>query len=667
MTTTLNPKITTAGLAIAPSVQNPGISVTLTHVALGTGRYVPNGSEVALRAEVARYAITSGTNPSPRTVQVGLTITDLDATLRSPNGKGIGEVGFYAGNTLFAVWSQDAEPLFYKSAAFDIPMAYTLDVSSLPNNAVTVTVDVNKAGLDTLILSHEAKADPHPQYLTPAEGNAAYTPLAHAGAADPHTQYVLHTEGDAAYAPKSHVTDVDPHPQYLTPAEGNAAYAPLSHVGAADPHAQYVLHTEGDAAYAPKSHTTDVDPHPQYLTTAEGNAAYAPLSHVGAADPHAQYVLHTEGDAAYAPKSHTTDVDPHPQYLTPAEGNAAYAPLSHVGAADPHAQYVLRTVGDAAYAPIAHVGAADPHTQYVLHTEGDAAYAPKSHVSDIDPHPQYLTPAEGNAAYTPLAHANAANPHPQYMQRADTDTSYVRRGGGIGQLTNAVYMGWSGSNVKVTVDATDMGNVAFQGWVNQLFTDLIGAAPSTLNQINELAAALGSDPNFSVTMANSLAGKERKFDAGVRIAFANWSAPTGWTTVNDDTTNNRMMRVVNSNGSGAGGIHDPTVNNVVAAHTHGFSTGTESADHSHPVSDPGHAHGGGMLIGDLTYYGSGNTYVEEGQGSPNYPRVWPNTAYTGVTVGGISANHTHSGSTDNGSSQTSWQPRYLNIIICQKD
>lgn len=34
---------------------------------------------------------------------------------------------------------------------------------------------------DAAVTAHEAALDPHPQYLTLAEGNAAYTPLAHVG------------------------------------------------------------------------------------------------------------------------------------------------------------------------------------------------------------------------------------------------------------------------------------------------------------------------------------------------------------------------------------------------------------------------------------------------------------------------------------------------------
>ena len=56
-----------------------------------------------------------------------------------------------------------------------------------------------------LMAAHLAAADPHPQYLTPAEGAAAYDPLgeaadevaAHEAEADPHPQYALDTRIDA--------------------------------------------------------------------------------------------------------------------------------------------------------------------------------------------------------------------------------------------------------------------------------------------------------------------------------------------------------------------------------------------------------------------------------------------------------------------------------------
>lgn len=171
-TPTLNPRLTAAGLALFPSPLTQGFSIKLTHVALGTAKYTPavdgdgRATQAALQAEFARFPITSGLNPSPRQVQVGLTITDTDPNGNSTHNKAVGEVGFYAGDTLVAIWSQPGDPLFVKMDAFDVPLAYTLDISNLPANSVTIQPNMGDAGLSKLILDHEAKGDPHGQYKT---------------------------------------------------------------------------------------------------------------------------------------------------------------------------------------------------------------------------------------------------------------------------------------------------------------------------------------------------------------------------------------------------------------------------------------------------------------------------------------------------------------------
>lgn len=146
------------------------------------------------------------------------------------------------------------------------------------------------------------------------------------------------------------------------------------------------------------------------------------------------------------------------------------------------------------------------------------------------------------------------------------------------------------------------------------------------------------------------------FASGTRLLFAQGYAPTGWTQDNSDTANNRMLRVIiGAGGNGGGGWHDPTLMNVVPAHTHGFSTGTVSNDHTH--IDYGHTHGVVSPMG-------------AGYGQPAGGVAIQGNTSTGVgyaSLSGITANHTHSGGTDNGSSQTTWNPRYLNLIMCTKN
>jgi hypothetical protein len=175
-------------------------------------------------------------------------------------------------------------------------------------------------------------------------------------------------------------------------------------------------------------------------------------------------------------------------------------------------------------------------------------------------------------------------------------------------------------------------------------------------------AANGTNTTQLATTAYVLANN---FPVATRMPFAQAAAPTGWTRDTSDNANNRMLRVVSSGGGGVAGSHSPILNNVVPSHTHGFSTGGVSSDHAHGVNDPGHSHTGSVIGAFNAAQFQG---LEDGGNAPNYQIVGSTgVSGTGIWLNGISANHTHSGSTDNGSSQTNWTPRYIDMIICAKD
>lgn len=79
--------------------------------------------------------------------------------------------------------------------------------------------------------------------------------------------------------------------------------------------------------------------------------------------------------------------------------------------------------------------------------------------------------------------------------------------------------------------------------------DLVAAAPGALDTLNELAAALGDDPNFATTMTTALAGKQASGDyvtatqleageSGRELAYVAGSATaqTGISTITDVTS-----------------------------------------------------------------------------------------------------------------------------------
>ena len=87
----------------------------------------------------------------------------------------------------------------------------------------------------------------------------------------------------------------------------------------------------------------------------------------------------------------------------------------------------------------------------------------------------------------------------------------VRQGGGVGQADNVIKIGWDGvSKLKATVDNGDLGKFAFEAWVLTQIAALVNSSPGTLDTLNELAAALGNDPNFATTITNLIAGKASK-------------------------------------------------------------------------------------------------------------------------------------------------------------
>ncbi len=55
---------------------------------------------------------------------------------------------------------------------------------------------------------------------------------------------------------------------------------------------------------------------------------------------------------------------------------------------------------------------------------------------------------------------------------------------------------------------TNNTQIATTAYVRATISALVGSSPEALDTLNELAAALGNDPNFSTTMTNALAGKQ---------------------------------------------------------------------------------------------------------------------------------------------------------------
>lgn len=86
-------------------------------------------------------------------------------------------------------------------------------------------------------------------------------------------------------------------------------------------------------------------------------------------------------------------------------------------------------------------------------------------------------------------HLAAADPHPQY---APTESPVL-----------------TGTPKAPTAPAgTNTTQIASTAFVKSAIAALVASSPAALDTLNELAAALGNDPNFATTMTNALAGKQ---------------------------------------------------------------------------------------------------------------------------------------------------------------
>lgn len=208
---------TPAGLAELADAQLKQQPVPFTHIALGDGNGAPVDptGRTGLVREVDRVQVTSivkhPNNPNVLIVEAAVTEERGGYTVRE-----LALIGGRAGGIVLAVGNYPAteKPILGDGSAraIIVRMAVSFANASVVSLQVDPMAYVTAAYVLQQIAAHEAKADPHPQYLTKAEADAFYDSIglaadaiqqdaarlsAHVAAADPHTQYLTKTEADA--------------------------------------------------------------------------------------------------------------------------------------------------------------------------------------------------------------------------------------------------------------------------------------------------------------------------------------------------------------------------------------------------------------------------------------------------------------------------------------
>ncbi|PWV33488.1 phage tail protein [Cronobacter sakazakii] len=127
----------------------------------------------------------------------------------------------------------------------------------------------------------------------------------------------------------------------------------------------------------------------------------------------------------------------------------------------------------------------------------------EQHVKAADPHTQYAPKASPALTGKPTAPTPAQSSNDTQL----ATTAFVQAGlAAKAPLASPALTGTpTAPTAAQTVNSTQIATTAF---VKAAIAALVASSPAALDTLNELAAALGNDPNFATTMTNALAGKQ---------------------------------------------------------------------------------------------------------------------------------------------------------------
>lgn len=154
--------------------------------------------------------------------------------------------------------------------------------------------------------------------------------------------------------------------------------------------------------------------------------------------------------------------------------------------------------------------------------------------------------------------------------------------------------------VPTAVAGTNTTQVASTAYVRTEIANLVDSSPATLDTLNELAAALGDDPNFATTMTNALATK-------APLASPTFTGTPAAPTAAADTSTTQLASTAFV--IGQAGAATPLVDGVAAV---GTSKKYSREDHIHPtditrapLASPVFT-GSALVNGDGVGYGTGS-------------------------------------------------------------
>lgn len=130
------------------------------------------------------------------------------------------------------------------------------------------------------------------------------------------------------------------------------------------------------------------------------------------------------------------------------------------------------------------------------------------HLAAVDPHTQYAPKESPTLTGTPKA-PTAGNNSTQIANTAFVQAIAAALNNALALKAPLASPGLTGTPTAPTAAQTaNNTQIATTAFVKAALAGLVGSSPAALDTLNELAAALGNDPNFATTMTNALAGKQ---------------------------------------------------------------------------------------------------------------------------------------------------------------
>ncbi|MGQ5289536.1 phage tail fiber protein [Pectobacterium actinidiae] len=290
----------------------------------------------------------------------------------------------------------------------------------------------------------------------------------------------------------THAAAADPHTQYAPKANPTFTGTPKAPTPAADSNSQQVATTafvKSVAAALVNGAPAALDTL-QELAKAMGNDPNFSATVLGA-------ISDVKAEAASKLSAHTSAVDPHAQYAPKA---------NPVLTGKPTAPTAVQSSNDTQIATTAFVKAA---VAALVNGSPAALDTLQELANALGNDPNFsatvlgaISDVKAEAASKLSAHTSAVDPHAQYAPKA-----------------NPVLTGKP--TAPTAVQSSNDTQIATTAFVKAAVAALVNGSPAALDTLQELANALGNDPNFSTTVLNALAGKLVKDQNGADIEDKN--------------------------------------------------------------------------------------------------------------------------------------------------